>query len=1098
MLRVMHTLILRQAQLLKAKSDDFADNQWHNARALHLAGATAECSKYIMATSKSSADNPILNGPYDEPTRHYATDAHGNLNYRDIREGRRIFAPDTPQIPIGNQRQGDIFDLNDLRADYGENLVNQVREQVRDWRNNAYQGVTSRVTRDLLNYWFLDTSRQNHQKLFFAQREAVETAIWLNEQADKSNHGTHLLNLLTQANQSVSDDSSDRLPRQAFKMATGTGKTVVMACLILYHYLNRREYRNDIRYADYFLVVAPGITIRDRLNVLFPDPNSDNPHQAQDYYRTRYLVPPAYRDAIGELGYRLVVTNFHEFLPRALSGNKRSPFDGKLNADGQKQTAYEDMTQVLRRVLGSFKPGRRLLVLNDEAHHCYLPKAKGKNTEQENAETENERAAVWFSGLRACAGRFKLRAVYDLSATPYYLAGSGYSPYAIFPWVITDFGLIDAIEAGLVKIPFLPVDDTSHAIDEPKLKNLYEHSKDLLPKRSQRHLRKQEQAAGQLQEAPPELPALVKTALDAFYRHYEEYDAGMRRSGEQRADMFTEPPVFIVVCSNTAVSREVFKEIAGYQTEDENGAPSVIPGRLPLFSNFDPATGRALSRPPTLLIDSDALEHSGQMDDSFKKVFAPEIERFKREYRLRHPDRSIDALSDADLLREVVNTVGKRDALGSHIRCVVSVSMLTEGWDANTVTHVMGLRAFGSQLLCEQVAGRALRRRSYHIDPKTGRFPPEYAHIIGVPFKLFKAGQSSYVEPPEYSLLRALPDRDDLEIRFPLLTGYRLETDSDTLDADFSGTPNYRLDCNAIPLETRLGSAFSGDGDSLVVPFEELRDQQVIFRIVTEYLKRQHQRNERHDLRLFAQVRRIVEIWYRDKVELVGETDPGFKRLLHYLPPQPIVESIALGVIAHAAQHSRVLPIFNHYNPQGSTCNVFGQTAKPVFATRKSHVNLVVADTDTWEQIAAKTLEQMREVESYVKNAFLGFSVPYSAEGKERQYLPDYLLRIKSPASGRQANVILEITGFNQDKEIKRWYVNQRWLPAINASRDKLGLAPWYFLEVTDIDNIKPQLKREIQRIIDELDEDQDLMHAQSLSLTQLWNNPDDDIWNDY
>ncbi|MFZ1444777.1 MAG: DEAD/DEAH box helicase family protein [Candidatus Dechloromonas phosphoritropha] len=1042
-----------------------------------------------LTQAMASADNPILNTPYAEPTRHYATDAQGNLNYKDVRPGRRIFTPDVPQVPIGQQNQGSMFDLNDLKSNYGEHLINKLRDELHAWREAGYRGVTSRVTRDLLHYWFLDPERAPHQKLFFAQQEAVEAAIWLNEVAEKSNTGTHIQNQLRQRQATAGDNVADQLPRIAFKMATGSGKTVVMACLILYHYLNRREYRNDIRYCDYFLVLAPGITIRDRLNVLFPDIRSSNPHEATDYFHQRYLIPAAYQEALGELAHRLIVTNFHEFLPRVLSGNKRTPFDGKLGGDGKKVESREEEAQVLRRVLGSFKPGRRLLVINDEAHHCYLPHAKGKDTELDNSETENERAAVWFSGLRACARRFQLRAVYDLSATPYYLSGSGFPAYSLFPWTVSDFGLIEAIEAGLVKIPFLPVDDSSQAIDEPVLKSLYEHCKGELPKKGQRTQRKENKDDATAGEAAPNLPALVRSALDQFYSHYEEYERGQRKKGELRSDLFSAPPVFIVVCSNTTVSREVFKEIAGYERSDETGQTFFVPGRLPLFSNFDQHTGQPLSRPPTLLIDSDALEYSGQIDDSFKKVFAPEIERYKREYRLRHPDRSLENLTDAELLREVVNTVGKPDTLGAHIRCVVSVSMLTEGWDANTVTHVMGIRAFGSQLLCEQVAGRALRRRHYFIDPKTGKFPPEYAHIIGIPFKLFKGGTTAISPAPEYATLRALSERDNLEIRFPNLVGYRLETDSEQLTADFTAVPDYRLDTIRQPVETTLGTAVSEDRQTLRVKLEDLRDQQVIYKITKEYLRRIHGDDaQRADLRLFQQVRVIVQRWYDEKLTVVGEADPIFKRLAIYEDPQPIVESINRGIIAHTAEHERVLPILNHYNPQGSTAHVFGHTSKKTWPTKKSHINLVVADTDTWEQIAAKTLEKIPAVESYVKNAFLGFHIPYVSSGKERDYLPDYLIRLRTPKL-RTANLILEITGFNKDKELKRWAVRERWLPAVNNARAKLGLAPWYFEEIEDIGNIKPTLTATIKRIVEEIDAAPDTLGEALRLLASL---PDD------
>jgi type III restriction enzyme len=1029
--------------------------------------------------------SPILNGPYDEPSYHYATTPDGTLNYEDKRRGRRIFAPDTPQVPLGQQPQAGMFDLNDFAPRYREELVNQLREQVGAWRQAGYPGVTSRVTSDLLHFWFLDPERPAWQRLFFAQREAVETAIWLNEVAEKSNPGTHLLNLLRQ-HQATVGTGDDVLPRIAFKMATGTGKTVVMACLILYHFLNRSQYRNDPRYADYFLAVAPGITIRDRLNVLRYDAQAPSDVEAQDYYRQRKLVPPAYAALMQGLNAKLVVTNFHAFETRLISGNKRSPLDGKIGPDGQKVEAREDDALMLKRVLGAFKPGRRLLVLNDEAHHCYLPRAKGRDTEEELSATENERAAVWFSGLRAVARRWQVRAVYDLSATPYYLAGSGWPAYSYFPWVVTDFGLIEAIEAGLVKIPFLPVDDSAQSIGEPVLRNLYEHCKDALPRKGQRTQRK-EAAEGKVRkgrkeaspgfEPPPELPPLLRSALDQFYRHYEAYEQGLRERGETGRDLYSAPPVFIVVCSNTAVSKEVYKHLAGYESVDDTGRRYAVPGVLPLFSNFDPVTRAPRPRPPTLLIDSDALEHSGQVNDEFKRVFAPEIEAFKRDYRLNHPERSVDALTDADILREVVNTVGRPGKLGEHIRCVVSVGMLTEGWDANTVTHIVGVRAFGSQLLCEQVAGRALRRRQYFIDPKTGKFPPEYAHIIGVPFKFFKGGQTELPPPQDIQLLRALPERADLEIRFPNLVGYRIEHTHDEIRADFSATPGFTIDLHHIPVTTELGSAFTAERQQLQANPDLLRDQEVVYWIASRVLS-SHYRDEsgRPQLEKFGDLRRIAQEWYDTKIEVIGETDTRFRRLVRYEDEARVVASVHQGIEAAAVEaglqgEAVIVPLLNRYNPNGSTGHVHAATAKPVFPTRKSHINLVVADTGSWEQIAAKTFEQIDAIESYVKNAFLGFEVPYvDKTGAQRRYQPDFLCRVRTPG-GEHFNLIVEITGFAKDKEAKRYYVRERWLPAVNAQRHRLGLLPWHFVEVTDIERIKNQLVGEIERISREVDE---------------------------
>lgn len=1035
-------------------------------------------AKNKQAQEESS---PILNGPYEEPGHHYATAEDGSLDYERPLPGRRLFVPTTPQIPLGRPDQGSVFDINDFAGEYRNHLVNLVREQVKAWRNSGYESVTSRVTLDLLRFWFDNADRPPHKQLFFAQREAVETAIWLNEVAHKSNAGTHVLQQLRLANETV-EDAASVFPRICFKMATGTGKTVVMACLLLYHFFNRSEYRNDPRYADYFLLVAPGVTIRDRLSVLRVDTLAERDIDASDYYRQRQLVPPAYAGLLPGLNSRLVITNFHAFEPRQIGGNKRSPMDGKMGPDGKKMQALEGAAEVMRRVLPGFKPGRRLLVVNDEAHHCYLPRARGRDTEEEASETENERAAVWFSGVREMARRWQLAAVYDLSATPYFLAGSGWTPYSFFPWMVSDFGLIEAIEAGLVKIPFLPVEDNAQTLDEPTLRNLYEACKDDLPRKGQRTERREAKAkpAAAAAEAPPQLPPLLKQALEQFYEHYVSYDRGLRAHGERRRDMFTAPPVFIVVCSNTTVSKEVYKLLAGYESVAPDGSPMTVPGVLDLFSNFDSHTRQPLHRPPTLLIDSDALEHSGQVNEEFKRVFATEIEEFKREYRRTHPHRSVDALTDADLLREVVNTVGRPNKLGQHVRCVVSVGMLTEGWDANTVTHIVGIRAFGSQLLCEQVAGRALRRREYFIDPKTGRFPPEYAHIIGVPFKFFKGGTAEPPTPQDIKYLRALPERSELAIDFPNVQGYKLALQPEALEADYTGLPKFQVNLAQLPTQTTLGNAFSGKTSELRMQLERVRDQEVIFWAARATLAR-YFRNEFGAVRFehFGDVLRISGQWYETAIDIVGGTDPALRRLVKYHEEQAVAASIYRGIEAGAARRAagsapdkrpQVVPLLNRYNPRGSTSNVQASTTRPVYPTSRSPVNYVVADTDSWEQLAAKTFEQTEAIESYVKNAFLGFEIPYTDKtGRERRYVPDFLCRVKTPA-GRRFNLIVEITGFAQDKEFKRWFTQNRWLPAVNAQREQFGGMSWHFLEITDIQRLKNELDPAIERIGREVD----------------------------
>jgi len=1040
-----------------------------------------------------SSDNPILNSPYAEPGKHYATDGEGNLNYADVREGRRIFTPDAPSIP-STQIQPGMFDVNELAVEFREHLINLLRVEVGSWRGAGYPGVTSRVTRELLDFWFRNEERPDRDKLFFAQQESVETAIWLNEIAERSNAGTHILNQLSDAQHAVSSDPAQVLPRIAFKMATGSGKTVVMACLILYHFLNRRVYRNDPRYADDFLVVAPGITIRDRLQVLFVDASTRSRVDATDYYRQRALVPPQYADQLDSLNARLVVTNYHAFEPRVLSGNKRSPFDGKLDAQGNKRQALEDFSLVLKRVLGKFRPGRRLLVLNDEAHHCYLPRAKGRDTEEEASATENQRAAVWFTGLTEIGRRFQVRAVYDLSATPYYLAGSGWPAYSLFPWVVTDFGLVEAIEAGLVKIPFLPEEDTGQSLKGPVLRNLYEHCKTALPRKGQEKARSEAKKKGEkVVETPPSLPPTLVAALQMFVRHYEKYEAGMRRSGERGLDLLTEPPVFIVVCNNTTVSKEVFKYIAGWEVEGEDGHTLAYSGAFDCFSNYDPVTKARRTKPPTLLIDSDALEYSGQVDADFKKVFAPEIEQFKKDFRIQYPERSAEDIDEAVILREVVNTVGKRGRLGAHVRCVVSVSMLTEGWDANTVTHIVGLRAFGSQLLCEQVAGRALRRREYFLDPKTKKFPPEYAHIIGVPFKLFKPGEAVYVKPEPMVEVRAMPERSGLEIRFPNVVGYRVHTIDAPLEADLDAVEDFVLDFTKVPARTYLGTPVGPE--KRILSLEEaldLRNQEVVYWIVQQLLRyRFRDENDRPEVTQFAALKRIAERWLHERVKVVGETDDRYRRFVVYWKGDDIAAHINRAIESHARREGRttIFPVLNHYNPEGSTRYVSGHTSRNIFKTTRSHVNVVVADTQSWEQLTAKALEESEDVVSYVKNAYLQFGVPYVKEGKDRIYQPDFIARVRVGDDPQDiVNLVIEVTGMNQDKAEKRWYMENRWLPAVN-SRAEWGR--WAFTEITtDIATVKNQLAAAIKRLVDELRDQADrrfFMEAQLAPMARFW-----------
>lgn len=1031
--------------------------------------------------------SPILNNPYEEPQWHYDATIEGNLDYSKILEGRRPYSPNLTVMPSASSASS-LFSNEDIQLeDPNGAFINGIRTEVKSWREQSYPKVT-RATRDLLTFWFMNLEREVSKSLFFCQREAIETAIYLNEVAPRDpNMGRSILYKLDERRKTVSENFEDVLPRTAFKMATGTGKTVVMAMLILYHYINKKENPQDTRFADHFLLVAPGITIKDRLGVLYIDEANKSSYDKLDYYNQRGLIPEKYSRLLGGLNSVITITNYHQFEPKVYTGKKSSPFDGKLKyQDGEmvKQKDKEEFSSVLSRVLGKNMKGKRIIVINDEAHHCYLPKdtsSKKKSEEEMDTVEENKNAMVWYEGLRQMKKLgYKVQEVYDLSATPYYLKGSGYTPYSLFPWVVSDFGLVDAIESGLVKIPFLPTMDSSHDLDEPKLRNIYQHISKELPKKGQKKAKKDAKENGEertVGEKAPNLPSLLNLALEQFVKDYEDYNDGIRQNDEIAKDLFTSPPVFIVVCNNTTVSKEVFKYMAGYETVDSEGNTIYIDGHFDIFSNYK--NGIPVKKQPSLLIDSIALDEANSIvDDEFKRVFAEEIRQFKGEYAVLHGAGSADSLSDGDILREVVNSVGKQGRLGQDIRLVVSVSMLTEGWDANTVTHICGVRAFGSQLLCEQVAGRALRRQSYdllaydrdgnEIEQKNikkykkenivWKFPPEYAHIIGVPFKTFKGGGAG-TPPPQKpkTIIKALPERKDLEIVFPNVVGYRSESEMGRIEADYSKEPKFKLNFTQIPEETILSTPVGEDIVVLKKDYRDLRDSQVIYVLTQRLIQQYYTDHEKgREFQLFGQLKRIVEQWYNTQIDLIGgDGSKEMRRLALFWNPKEVSTAIYEGIRRANTDSEKIKAILNYYNPDSSTSHVFGATSKEVYPTTKSHINYVVADTTSWEQIAAKTLEELPQVVSYVKNHFLNFKIPYLDVATEHAYVPDFIAKINTE-SGKEVYLILEISGFSNDryghKDLKRKYAQDFWLPAVN-NLGKYGA--WEYLEVTDIDNIK-------------------------------------------
>src|SRR2546426_2227128 len=674
--------------------------------------------------SDSFFDHPILNSPYDYPARYWELDDSGQPTQKIIERRRR--AEFITPIPKPKKRKASaaqkemVFDegkgLSTAAQQYDPtSIINELRRHVDQWRAlphpNQWQ-VTPETAR-LLQHW------RHHDfgsiRPFFCQVEAVETVIWLTEVAPQARKaGKMILDHLANAN----NDANPELMRLALKLATGAGKTTVMAMLIAWQTVNAVRRPQSKRFTRGFLVVTPGITIKDRLRVLQPnDPDS--------YYASRELVPADLLDDVHRT--KIVITNYHAFKRRErvdLSKGGRSLLQGR----GEELDTLETEGQMLQRVMPDLMGIKNILVLNDEAHHCYREKPAGeqddddlKGDDKKEAEKNNEAARLWISGLEAVNRKLGITRVIDLSATPFFLRGSGYAEGTLFPWTMSDFSLMDAIECGIVKLPRVPVADNIPGGEMPRFRNLWEHIRTRMPR----------QGRGKAKTLDPlSLPVELQTALEALYGHYKKtYDLW-------EAAGLSVPPCFIVVCNNTSTSKLVYDYISGFHRDNDDGSTTLENGRLELFRNFD-EHGNPLGRPRTLLIDSEQLESGDKLDDNFRAMAADEIDRFRREIIERTGDRQqAENITDQDLMREVMNTVGKPGRLGDSIRCVVSVSMLTEGWDASNVTHVLGVRAFGTQLLCEQVVGRGLRRMSYEPNKDTGLLEAEYVDVYGIPFSL--------------------------------------------------------------------------------------------------------------------------------------------------------------------------------------------------------------------------------------------------------------------------------------------------------------------------------------------------------------------------
>lgn len=994
---------------------------------------------------------PIINSPYEYPAQYWELDDQGQPTQKIIKK-RRPAEFITP-IPKPRKRKGSaeqqqiVYDEGMGLSSEGQqydptSIINELRRHVDQWRvlssPNDWQ-VTPETAR-LLQHW------RHHNfsgyRPFFCQTEAVETAIWLTEVAPAAGKiGKTFLEHLANANSEANAD----LARLALKLATGAGKTTVMAMLIAWQTINAVRRPGSKKFTRGFLIVTPGITIRDRLRVLQPnDPDS--------YYASRELVPT---DMLPDLERaKLVITNYHTFKLRErmeLSKGGRS----LLRGHGQPLNTLETEGQMLQRAMPDLMGMKSIMVLNDEAHHCYRERPGEvdedlKGDEKKEAEKNNEAARLWISGLETVNHKLGITRIFDLSATPFFLRGSGYAEGTLFPWTMSDFSLMDAIECGIVKLPRVPVADNIPGEEMPKFRNLWEHIRKKMPNKGR----------GKAAALDPlSLPVELQTALEALYGHYEKTHILWQESS------IHVPPCFIIVCNNTSTSKLIYDYISGFKRENDDGSATLENGRLKLFRNFD-EHGNPIARPPTLLIDSQQLESGDALDKNFRALAADEIERFRREIIERTGDRhQAENITDQDLLREVMNTVGKENRLGGSIRCVVSVSMLTEGWDARTVTHVLGVRAFSTQLLCEQVIGRALRRQSYELN-EGGKFDVEYADVLGIPFDFTAKPVIAPPQPPRETVqVKAIsPERDHLEIQFPRVEGYRVELQEERLTAKFNQDSVLNLSPDLVgPSITNNAGIIGEDIELRLDHLEDMRRSTLIYHLTKRLLyTKWRDPGEEPKLFLFGQLKAITKQWLETCLVCTGGSYPA--QLMYQELADMACNRITDGITRTLVGERPIKALLDPYNPTGSTLNVNFPTSKSnrwETDPEKCHINWAILDSD-WEAELCRVAESHSAVKAYVKNFNLDFAVPYRYGSTTRAYWPDFILLIDDEhGEDDPLHLIVEIKGYRgEDAKDKKASMETYWVPGVNNLKT---YGRWAFAEFTDVFSIESEFNKLIE-----------------------------------
>lgn len=864
----------------------------------------------------------VINSPYTEPSQHLEYIGEGHF---DVAQGRR--------------RSGFWIERSeDKREFYPLDLVNRIRPLIKSWRESGYPESTN-ITRELLSHWH-DRSARYDTPFFWCQLEAIETLIFL---AETHSGGAVMFG----------DDGSP-FRRICTKLCTGGGKTIVMAMLIAWQVCNFAGNPTDKRYTRNFLVVAPNLTVKKRLEVLLPNVDGN-------YYAKFSIIPESMMSVMNQA--HIEIHNWHVL-------EDDSIIDPAKNKSVVKKPPRSDESYCREIV----KDMHNIIVINDEAHHAYRYRPEDRKPKTQEEKENQREATVWITGLdRIHSGR-GIMTCYDFTATPFVPGREKDDDRGLFSWIVSDFSLDDGIEAGIVKTPCIVVRDNAPPdirTNKSKLYHIYPEVRDDLNTTKN-------------PDAP--LPELVRNAYEILGHDWQE----TFRAWEGQPV----PPVMITVANNTNTAARIEHEFMTGNNID-----------IPELRGED----------YVLRIDSDKLAK--------------------------------ESASRAEELREMSATVGQPGKSGANLRNIISVGMLSEGWDARTVTQIMGLRAFTSQLLCEQVVGRGLRRSSYEAVGDGELFTPEYVNVFGIPFsyllieevneKNIKKGDR--IPPAE---VRVVDERKAYAITWPEVESLNYVMQQN-LTLDLSVIDEIVLDASDTKISAELAPVVDGKTNldalnniDLEKIYSRVRMQRIIFRAaanVFAMMKNESRftwQNGSAKIHLLGEIVRLAEEYIsHGKITISPElflTDIRRKKILLCFNMERIISHMWKGIRSHNSNH--IIPTFQQGKFERSTGEMeTWRTSRPHHETQKSHINICTFDS-TWEASAAYQLDHNENVQAWAKNDHLGFIVRYSYGGMTRRYYPDFLVRLANDKM-----LVLEVKGNESAQDKAKHEALCDWCEAVRT-----------------------------------------------------------------